>query len=211
MSPSLLGCCAHHGNFLGQGATFTLPANTPLFQPCDSLLPLNSHGFPRNPSCYTFKHPCRAVHRMGVSAGWGSPTATLPRPTEQVGRWRGAPCPQAPCTPLSFLSGRCTFFVQGGKTPRGCQAAKLSAKNTAPTQFSLGPLKQRKSERILVAMEMTWTKASGEREGENELGRRLESCPQQAEARLSLREVLAIPRGDEQCCWCATQLPLLVL
>lgn len=57
-------------------------------------------------------------------------TRNSPEPLEQAASRPLSLHTGPPSTALKFLSGRCTFFAGGGKMPRGCQAAKLSAKNT---------------------------------------------------------------------------------
>lgn len=122
----------------------------------------------------------------------------------------GWPPLTAPQHPIVILIGLMHIFQSRWQNAQDCQAAKLSAKNTPQTRFRLGSLKKRKSERILVAMEMTWNEAEEERKGrghrENEVARRLERCPLHFKARLSLREVLVVPGAAEWRHWCSVLL-----
>lgn len=107
----------------------------------------------------------------------------------------------SPQHPIVILIGLMHIFCSRWQNAQDCQAAKLPAKNTPQTHFRLGSLKKRRSKDILVAMEMTWNEAGEERKGkghrENEVAQRLECCPWQVKARLSLRDVLVVPGGAE--------------
>lgn len=125
--------------------------------------------------------------------GWGSPPG-------QVGSPRLAP-PAAPAHHCNPYRPEAHFSLKVAKRPGlpGCQAF---TKNTPQTHFRPGSLEKRKSERVLVGMEMTWNEAGEERKGrggrrEKEVAQRLERCPRQVKARLSLKDELVVPGGAE--------------
>lgn len=185
MSLPLLGCYAHQGKLLGTihvACSNIAPRKYPSSSHATAffhLTPMASPGPPpaiplkiyQRPGTGALSHPARQGTGWGVSTGWGQPPGHPPSPHRAGGQLAGRSPLTAPrARHCNSYRADAHFFAQGGKTPRDCQAAKLSAKNTIQTHFSLGPLKKRKSEGILVATEITWTKAGEERKGEADRG-----------------------------------------